>query len=639
MGWKDAIKRPKPVIVPKPVITPYEVDWKNLISLDFETYYDEEYTLKKLSTSEYIRDKRFKAQMVGIKRGKGVTRWFPAARIEAELARIDWNKSSLLAHHAQFDAFILSQWFGIKPKFIFCTMSMARALYANDIGASLDETAQYLGKGSKLEGILEQTKGVRDWNAELNKLTGTYVVQDVDLMADIFIDMLPRMPSDEMELIDLTVKMFTDPVLMLDIPRVKAEIEREKTHKLELLERIGATRAEVGSNEKYAGMLEAAGIVPPVKLSPTAKKRGEIKQIYAFSRTDQAFMNLKAHPNQRVRDLIECRLEVKSTASLSRAQRLLLAGQRGKRLPVYLKYAAAHTHRWGGGDKLNFQSFERGSELRKSIIAPAGYVIPVSDSKQIEARMNAWMADQIDLLDEFRAYDEGKDRDPYCKQADLIYGREIRADTDPVERFVGKVSVLMLGYQAGAPRFQTTLGLGTMGPPVFIEPNEAATAVNAYRLKNAKIVQFWNRCSQIISHMYNGRRDSYKCISWDRNVIYLPNGMELRYPNLRLVVNPDSEWEEWAYDRKNEQSKLYGGLLCENIIQALSRIAIAEQFLKIAKHYRVVMMTHDELAMLCKTREKQACLKFAESVMSTSPIWAPDLPLSVESKCEKYYSK
>ena len=639
MGWKEAVKRPEPVIVPKPVITPYTVDWKNLISLDFETYYDEDYTLHKMSTSEYVRDKRFKAQMVGIKRGKGVTRWYPASKIKPELARIDWTKTSLLAHHAQFDAFILSQWFGIKPRFIFCTMSMARALFSNEVGAGLDETAKYLGKGAKLEGILDQTKGVRDWNAELNKLVSTYVTQDVDLMFSIFQSILPSMPADEMELIDLTVKMFTDPVLMLDIPRVKAEIEREKAHKLALLERIGATREEVGSNAKFALMLDSAGIVPPVKLSPTAKKRGEIKQIYAFSRTDQPFMNLKAHPDQRVRDLVECRLEVKSTAGLSRAQRLLLAGQRGKRLPVYLKYAAAHTHRWGGGDKLNFQSFERGSELRKSIIAPAGYVIPVSDSKQIEARMNAWMADQLDLLDEFRAYDAGTDRDPYCKQADLIYKREIHADTDPVERFVGKVSVLMLGYQAGAARFQTTLGLGTMGPPVFIEPSEAATAVNAYRLKNAKIVQFWNLCTQIISHMYNGRRGSYKCISWDRNVIYLPNGMELRYPNLRLVVNPDSEWEEWAYDKKNEQSKLYGGLLCENIIQALSRIAIAEQFLKIAKRYRVVMMTHDELAMLCKRTEQTRCIQFAEAVMSTSPSWAPTLPLSVESKCERYYSK
>ena len=127
----------------KPTIPQHKVDWARLVSLDFETYYSDDYTLSKLSTSEYVRDKRFKAQMLGIKIGNGKTRIIPPKRIKAELAKINWSTHAVLCHNTQFDGFILSHHYGIHPAFLYDTLSMARGLHSNDIGAGLDEVSIY----------------------------------------------------------------------------------------------------------------------------------------------------------------------------------------------------------------------------------------------------------------------------------------------------------------------------------------------------------------------------------------------------------------------------------------------------------------------------------------------------------------
>ena len=181
-----------------------KVDWARLVSLDFECFYDSDYTLSKLSTSEYIRDARFEAQMVGIKIGRRKTKVVPAPKIRAELAKIDWSTHSLLCHHAQFDGFILSHHYGVQPKRIYCTLSMARGLHSNDIGAGLDEVAQFYGGRGKIEGALDGLKGLR--YAELMKPAGkeawaagvAYCANDVDEMVRIFEAMLPKMPVSEM---------------------------------------------------------------------------------------------------------------------------------------------------------------------------------------------------------------------------------------------------------------------------------------------------------------------------------------------------------------------------------------------------------------------------------------------------------
>lgn len=718
MGWGSAVKTaPTPkasktqqASTPRIVFPLAKIDWKRLVTLDFESYYDSDYTLRKLNTSEYVRDERFKAHMVGVKVGTGKTKVIPAEKIKAFLKTIDWSTHGLLCHNAPFDGFILSHHYGVVPKFYYDTLAMARGLHSNDIGAGLDEVAQYYGRGSKIDGVLIKSQGIRDLPPALYKEMAEYCAQDVELTLAIFKDMLEKFPEGELRLVNLTTALFADPKLKIDLPRVEAEYIREKDYKEGLLlsflgtpkqveklieqpvtsfmTGVGdkarfkkkdlddlrmephevTTRAmlllhakrKVGSNEQFAELLRAEGIEPPTKISPTwIKKRpsertDEGKYTYAFAKDDLEFLALR-DMSQKLSDLVDLRLAVKSTQGLTRAERFLKAGMNGWSLPVLLHYYGAHTGRWSAGNKMNLQNLERGGELRKSILAPPGYMIAVNDSGQIEARVNAWISGQTDLLDSFRAADAfearmaklpkaerrvatGDERDAYCKFADTIYGREI-LKTDEMERFVGKVGVLGLGYMMGPPKLQMTLAKGALGgPPVFFELDMCQKIVYAYRRKNNMIAKFWELCGKtIIPDMAAGRSGSYKCLHWEKEKIWLPNGMCLKYPGLKC--EHDGEYEEWTYLRKGNRTKIYGGLLCENIVQALARIIIAEQMLMIAEKYRVVMTTHDEVSAIVKKAQAKTAFAFMQKCMATAPTWCPDLPLNSDGKVEFYYAK
>jgi 3'-5' exonuclease len=693
--WASALKKqvaaafvPAPTFA-RPLIPQHAVDWARLVSLDFETYYDQDYTLSKLSTSEYIRDPRFKAQMLGIKVGAEKTRIISAARVKNELAKINWSTHAVLCHNTQFDGFILSHHFGVHPAYLYDTLSMARGLHSNDIGAGLDEVSIYYGGYGKLEG-LEATKGVRNWSKALFDATAPYCANDVDEMLRIFKAMLPKMPADEMDLIDLTCRMFCSPVLRVDLPRVQAELKRELDRRDVLMSSVldprlyddkttlkgPAERAltgkardtlivkrVIGSNEKFAELLRAEGIEPPMKISPAwIKKPKDLrdeagKWAYAFAKDDAKFVELPnnvedwgydlnqpgavaemAAKQARIQNLVDVRIATKSTTNVTRAERFLTAGANGMPLPCAYAYYRAHTGRWGGQNKMNMQNLTRGGELRQSILAPKGHVIAVQDSGQIEARVNGWLWGQHDLLDAFRAADAGTGRDAYCNFGDHIYGRTItKADT--MERFVSKVCVLGLGFQMGAPKFQITLAKGALGgPPVYFPLDRCKAIVNTYRGKNHKIVGGWEICKRIIEDMAAGRTGAHGPISWEFETIWLPNGMALKYPGLRKSVN-EQGWDEWTYQAKDQRKKIYGGLLCENLVQALARIIVAGQKLAISRPYRVVMTTHDEVVAIAKTAHAEKCIDFMARCMSTAPAWCADIPLNCEGGYAVNYSK
>ena len=690
-----------------PIFPQHVPDWSRLVSLDFETYWDADYTLSKMSTSEYVRDSRFKAQMMGIKVGNRKTRIVLARNIRLELLKIDWTTYSLLCHNTAFDGFILSHHYGIRPRFYYDSLSMARGLHSNDIGSGLDEVSVFYGGKGKIEGSLDKTRGVRVWDKAMNAELGVYCANDVDEMLRVFKCMLPKMPDDEISLINLTMKMFCDPVLRVDIPRVEKELQRELTEREELLSTIVdldeydmtkllkgkekllppkerdqlMVKRIIGSSERFADLIRVEGIEPPVKISPAWMKlskeereseEGEKKKYaYAFAKDDTKFLELPNtydewgfdlnKPDQvemmvarqeRLQKLIDARIAVKSTSNITRAERFLTAGANGMPLPIGYSYYRAHTGRFGGNNKMNFQNLKRGGELRLSILAPKGHKIAVADSGQIEARVNAWLWGQDDLLDAFRAADQwdkktmgvarGDNRDAYCKFADHVYGREITTD-DGTERFVGKVCVLGLGYMMGAPKLQITFAKGALGgKPVYFELDKCQEIVTAYRVTNNRIVAGWKVCDRIISDMALGVEGSYGPISWEAGMIWLPNGMALKYPDLKKAMG-EKGWPEWSYASTLKgvpiRKKIYSGLLCENIIQALARIIVMWQMLQASKKYRVVMTTHDEFACIAKNSQAEKCFAFITECMKTPPSWCPDLPLNSEGKVDVNYSK
>lgn len=620
------------------------------MALDFETFFDskDKYSLrsKTLSTSEFVRDVRFATHGVAWATHTGnQTAW--EWDVEKVLARFSPATTAVLAHNAAFDGLILSHHFNFIPSYYFDTMSMARAMLDHSIGTGLDEVATHLGYGHKLEGVLDAVDGIHpdDVPGKLWQELGNYAIQDVNLMYDIFCHWFPTYPEDELDLIDLSIRTFAAPRICVDKKLVREALREAQEARNELLQHAGRVIGEsdlnrvlkiLGSSPQFAQALRDAG------LEAVPMKKGKNGMIPAFAKNDMAFQALKAYPDEKIRTLVEARLNAKSSLPITRAQTLLKHADPA--FPVMLNYCRAHTFRWSGGDKCNPQNFparDGKKTLRKALRAPIGQAIIVADASQIEDRMNCWWSGQNDVLDIYR--EKG---DPYKAMAARIYTKPVE-EISGKERFVGKTCRLALGYQAGKDKFHYILVSGAMGPPVDIEREDADRAHETYRLVNNRIVANWAFMSDMIHIMRTGQEYYYTPIEGGEPIvrfykegIEMPNGLVLWYPDIEAF---ESETEygasvEYNYrSSRHQRSKIYGGLLTENVIQSLSRIIVGEQMLKIADKYRVVMMTHDEVVFLAPWRQRISAFELALEAMSTPPTWAGDIPLDADGGWGKTY--
>jgi DNA polymerase len=613
----------------------------DVITIDFETYYDKEYSLSKMTTEAYIRDPRFEVIGVAVKINDGPTDWYSGAHPEKFLGGFDFNKRAILCHNTMFDGAILSWKFGIKPRLWLDTLSMARPFHSVTTGVSLKALASFYKLGAKGEEVFNNLGMHRaDFTKERMDAYAAYCVQDVDLTYKLYNILKKKLPVGEIMLIDQCLRMYTEPTIVLDTTMLAIHKLEVITGKARLLNEASLVdRDELMSNDRFAKLLLAVGIDPPMKTSKTTGK-----QTYAFSKTDTAFTKLLEHDDERVTNLVAARLGVKSTIEETRTDRLIGVANRGP-LPISLNYYGAHTGRFSGGEKLNLQNLPRTGALRKSLMAPPGKVLIACDSAQIEARTLAWMAGEKNLLEAFR-----NKRDVYSEFASKVYGRTI-TKADKTERQVGKTSILGLGYSMGAEKFQTTLALGIAGPRVMIDMDEAQRVVNLYRMDNVKIQQLWNRCNYALHAMCEGKADQLlPGVTYNKNVITLPNGMPLRYEMLtnfsnkyayvgdmrvyrdvakRRILNQKIDGDNWT--------KIYGGKVVENITQALARIIVADQLVKIGQRYKVVLQVHDEVVICVDQEEAEEAEAFMMEVMATPPAWAPDLPLACEAGASDRY--
>jgi hypothetical protein len=625
-----------------------KVSLRDVVTLDFETFYGKGYTLSspKMNMSEYIRDPRFKIHCVGIKIGNGKTRYYPTNKVEAVLRAIDWSRKFLLCHNTAFDGLILSHHFGIIPRGYLDTLSMARALYPRHLKLNLDSLAKLNGLAGKVKkGALVNTANKRDLDSMEMQQLGEYCCDDVNDTFELFKIFKPHFPEDELELVHITLAMFCDPILRVNHDLTQQEIEQEQAKKEEALAKVSCSRDDLMSNPKFAQELQALGVTPPVKISPRTGKA-----TFAFAKNDLEFQALAKHPDQAVRDLYEARLAVKSTIKETRAVRLANAGSDTLPLPVMLHYCGAHTTRWSGGNKLNLQNLNRPQIdafgdivegtglLRRAIQAPPGYVIGVADSAQIEARILAWLADQADIVNAF-----ANKQDVYKLMASSIYGKPVDQITKD-ERFIGKVCVLGLGYGMGAEKLRYTLEQGIMGPSVVLSVEECQRIVSLYRSTNWKIKSFWKQMDRVIMDMFSGNHGELKCFECGPGFIRLPSGLFVQYPDLNVQISEDRNGElrmaDAYYITRNGPSKIYGGLLTENIVQAIARCVIGEQMLAVHRAgYRIVSMTHDEIITLLPKKTADRDIKKILQIMSKAPDWAPGLPLAAEGGYDVSYSK
>ena len=638
-----------------------------LLTLDFETYYGRGYSIgnKDINTIDYITDDKFKIQCVGVKVDDEDVEIFREDEMaEFEQFLLDLTRSgepiALVCHNTAFDGIILHHHFNWHPDYYVDTMSMSKGMFVG-APASLKALSKRLwsaDSGKRKGDELALSKDIYDLPRELMDILANYCIQDVKLTYDAFRVMYEHFPEDELYLIHAHIRMFCEPWLRVDTKITQEEIDAQVTEKRAAYKKAGLPLTVLSSDQKFGIYLETRGYELP------AKENAKGKWIAALSQKDWEFLKfMAAHPE--LADVFAARKYAKSNIQESRARRFLSTAKKFNGLmPVPLKYYGAHTGRSSGGEALNLQNLPRinpndatSGRLRRSLCAPDGYSVIVSDLSNIEARVLAWLSGNTELME---LYLTGGD--PYLLMASKIYDFDYNdALTRKSEksfkamRNVGKVAVLGLGFGMGVNKFWVTMNTGPMGmDPIPTTIDEAKHIVGLYRETNFPVVNYWDKCDEIISQMLQGNVGlTFGPLEIHNNNIILPNNMALQYPN--LCMKEDIRGHSFQYSPELNQygdlktrKYLWGGTLTENIVQALARIIITEQAIAIEKHLddtygldqaRLVHMVHDELIVVGPEKYAEDIYKSMIAIMSTPPSWALDLPLTSEGGWANNYIK
>lgn len=610
----------------------------DLLFIDFETYFASDYSLgrKDTNTEQYIRDPRFEIIMVGAALNDDYPQWFTGDHDEVRefLGDLGYERCGVVNHNARFDAAIASWHLGLRARMHFDTLSMARPIHGAVQSLSLAKLAEHYDLGVKGHDTV-WAKGLRReafTPEQMEQYAGYCAMRkdsDVNLTRRLFRKLLPQTMATELLLIDSTLRMFTQPRLVLDKALLEENLSEVRAKKDALLAEVGGedVRKTLMSNTKFAEMLESFGVTPPTKIS---QRTG--KEAFAFAKNDKAFTALLEHEDPRVQAIVAARIGVKSTLDETRTERLIAMADRGP-MPVPLNYCGAvTTWRHSGADNINLQNLPRGGAIRKSLCAPEGEAIVVGDLSQIELRVNHVLAGQQDSIEAFKRND-----DLYCLFASILYGR-IVTKKDEAERFIGKVAELQLGYQCGWAKYKDTVRIMSKGKTV-ISDEEAKDTVNTWRRARENIVtNNWGRARSALHAMYNG---SVQTIglgdkAWtyrdgDTCGIEMVTGHRIQYHDLKR------EDGEWSYYTRTGRKKLYEGKVVENLVQSLARHILVGQWLTFEKvcrmafpRWQVVLQVHDELAAVGPEDEARDVCKLLDYCLSTSPTWWADLPLAAE---------
>lgn len=564
----------------------------NVLTVDFETYYDREYSLSKMTMIEYIMDGRFQPIMMSYSiNDELIKNVIGYPKIKEVLDGIDWDNTVLNAQNTAFDATIIRARFGHTARYYTDTMAMARVTAAHVFeGASLGAIAKVLQangvpvppKGKEVQSAL----GMHLYNAyqgtpylALKATTGPNEIQrgnellmgyveycnnDVHLAREAFKYFTKMITPDEMQYGDMILKCYIEPSLYLDLPIIEEEIQRiherdEKRARDVANKYFNGNQAELRSVcrsvPKFTEFLQGLGgkleheidedadyafIIP----SKYSEKKGRVEPCY--SKTFPAVIEMCDRMDE-IGDIFRTKLAMSSSIELSRAERFRAIAKIGCGFGMPYTVSGAHTHRLGGSGGLNVQNLSSGRKegqsnaLKRSISAPPGHQVVVFDSSQVELRTGSYIAgDNVTL----KMFLEG--RDPYSEQASLIYGGDpfeikklAKSGVEPyaiIQRPAGKASLLSNIYGTGAVGFMNYAKL--MGVDMTLE--EAQHIVKVYRETHPEVVATWNACEVALRNMIAGASGYFG--GPDGKLFYYDGSRMnhgVRMPGIRL---PDGNW-------------------------------------------------------------------------------------------------
>lgn len=599
----------------------------NILTVDFETYYDKDYSLSKMQTDAYINDDRFEVIGVAVIKNDEPAEWFSGSELEVAgwLHKFDWEHSAARCHNTMFDGYILSQRFGIKPKLWMDTLGQGRMLLPYLQYHSLASMAKAYNLPDKGTAVVKAMgKRLADFNpTELDEYAD-YCKHDTWLCKELGKRFDPYTPALAFKLIDMTIRMFTEPSLVGDQTKMQALYQAELVRKEQLLQAADVDRSIIMSNDKFAARLMELGVTPPRKISGTTGK-----ETYAFAKSDKAFTDLLESDDADVQALVAARLGVKTTIAETRALKFLETAKRGK-LPVYLNFwGAKTTGRYSGGNSINWQNIPaRGPSagLRDALLAPPGHTVLVGDSSNIELRTVMALAGQDDVLLKLQ---QGVDL--YCDFASKLFGRTI-TKADKAERFLGKTAMLGLQYGAGAARFQEMVRLAKRTDPSveLIDLNRAHAIVDLYRSVHYKVVMLWKRCNEVIlpdiangCSMLNVDVNGWFITQWDG--FGRPGEPGVMYHDLK------HDGKDWTYLMGKMRVKIHGAKVVENLSQHAAMQIVMWQTARINQRYPVVLSVHDEAVCVVKNEELDEARKYMEECLAMTPKWCRSIPVACET--------
>ena len=605
-----------------------------LITVDLETFYTKEYSLSKMSVEQYINDPRFEVIGVSVKVDNNPAEWYSGDFEQTK----DWLESfniedaTLLAHNTLFDYTILNWRFEIKPKLLLDTLSMARAVHGTEVGGSLKALSEHYGIGAKGTEVLDAIdKRRKDFSPYELERYGDYCKNDVELTYKLFKHLVPHFSKGEIKLIDMTLRMFAEPTLELDVNVLEKSLRDIQFKKAMALQECGVAKEDLMSNAKFAEVLRSFGVEPPMKTSATTGK-----PTYAFAKKDEALLALQDHKDIRVQTIVSARLKTKETLEETKTQRLIdVAHRMGGKLPVGLKYYGAEvTGRFsagGDGGALQLQNVARDSKIKEGIVAPEGHKIVGFDLANIEVRVNLYLAGQQDQLD---IINKGLDmyRDFGSKVFNVGY-----EDITKAQRFISKTAVLGLGFGAGHVVLCKAINIGakTFGFEVDVDEAEAKRIVDLYREVNNRVKAAWYKGEEVLEAIRDDLRYDYEPGFLPLPVegskgIRLPSGLYIKYPGLRHIVNDDGK-KEWIYEgRRGVKKRIYGPKVLQNSTQSVARCVIADAMVRINSKYPVKLTVHDSCYVVVPEDEAQEAYDFIMKELTIEPAWAPGLPLDAE---------
>lgn len=615
-----------------------------------------------------------------------------------------FEQVTTVMHNAAFDAYILYHRYGISPSHLLDTMLLSHHVHGRkDGGGGADASLGALAERYHLPGKedLEFMSGVRHLTVEQAAQLSRYACRDVDITFRLVGLLLPAIdrPQVELKVMQQTIRLFTEggiPVDRKGILRIYTEVRRDvrtwltaaaQSIERDLPQEVAALRATnrrlrnaqsnplaaaaiyINSNVIFAKLMGAA-LARTGRLVPL--KQGKNGMIPALSKTDPAMQELLEDDDPVVVCLAEARIGKKGADSLISKLQVLwrIAQATSGVLPPRLLYFGSHTGRFSSVH-FNIQNLGKrgwGLRMRNLLIAGPDHAFVVADLAQIEARIVAWIARVPTLL---AAFASGSD--VYSVKAAEWFRTEVRKPTDSdapefakrlvALREVGKAAILGLGYNLGALKFLTQLRKEPRLAPLFedgtLNPRKVVEIVRGFREGFPEIPRMWRKLEAGFRSAYEGGSGWADAIKFTREgdtvFMHLPSGRRIRYARVRRAsavsardfLDEHGEISTYTPDEPGliygagaDGIGIYGGLLMENLVQALARDLLVEAMLRLeARGFTIAFHVHDEVVLRERLDQTAAATAALDEELRRVPAWAPGLPLNCEIHTWDRYQK